>query len=94
LLILTVDSTAKVWAVDTTSVESLARMSTSPMALLQHSCFVYSAQFHPRDRNPSIVITGAFDGMIRVWNSINGEVHISVSIAVATVFLTRSFVCQ
>lgn len=71
------DNTAKVWAVDTSSVDALARMSTTPTALLQHACFVYCAQFHPRDRSPPIVLTGAFDGITAFSRpfSVHGHIH-------------------
>jgi WD40 repeat protein len=35
---------------------------------LQHPCFVYCARFHPPKGAPAAVITGAYDGVLRVWN--------------------------
>lgn len=45
--------------------------------LLPHPAFVYTAQFHPRV--PSVIVTGGYDQVIRVWgtspNRANPEVR-------------------
>ena len=46
--------------------------------LLPHPAFVYCAQFHPRV--DTIVVTGGFDQVIRIWDISGEEPHGNVSI--------------
>eukprot|EP00047_Mylnosiga_fluctuans_P022912 m.128928 g.128928 ORF g.128928 m.128928 type:complete len:715 (+) comp9423_c0_seq1:39-2183(+) len=57
------DSTACVW--------SLAR-GTEPVLCLQHPCFVYCVRLHPSRVAATSAITGAYDGVIRVWQLDSG----------------------
>jgi jouberin len=50
------DGTARIWHKKSTE---------NKVTSLQHPCFVYAAVFHPADSR--IVVTGAYDGKIRVW---------------------------
>lgn len=52
------DGTAKVWYLN-------AKKNQEPLTL-QHTSFVYAAQFRPHSV-PPIVATGAYDGIVRVW---------------------------
>lgn len=54
------DSSVKIW-----NIKTLSHVCETN---LQHSSYVYAAQFHPTATSPQLVITGAYDGNIRVWN--------------------------
>ena len=45
--------------------------------LLPHPAFVYCAQFHPRV--DTVVVTGGFDQVIRIWDISGEEPHGDVS---------------
>ena len=45
--------------------------------LLPHPVFVYCAQFHPRV--DTVVVTGSFDQVIRIWDISGEEPHGDVS---------------
>ncbi|CAH2250341.1 jouberin isoform X1 [Pelobates cultripes] len=61
------DSTVRLWK---TGSESL-----SALKVLPHPSFVYAAKFHPMAN--ALVVTGCYDGVIRVWNvkmkEVNGQ---------------------
>ena len=64
-----------------------------PVVTLQHPCFVYTACFHPRNppppaanlgasngnQQPRIVITGAYDRTVRLWNRDTGVILCELS---------------
>ncbi|CAD5113877.1 DgyrCDS3040 [Dimorphilus gyrociliatus] len=52
------DCTVRVWDIE--------EMKSEPCKVLPHPNFVYTALFHPRV--PSIIVTGGFDNIIRVWS--------------------------
>jgi jouberin len=61
------DCTVKLWLYDKNNIESYS--SPDPWTTLPHSSFVYTAKFHPKLKNNKIVITGSYDGLIRIWNA-------------------------
>ena len=52
---------------------SLDKLGEKHTRLLPHPGFVYTAQFHPRVE--SIVVTGGYDEVIRVWDLSVAEEH-------------------
>lgn len=66
------DGTVRVWRCKSADKRVLA---------LQHPCYVYSASFHPEDAK--LIITGAYDGKIRVWllaqDGLSGELLKEIS---------------
>lgn len=81
------DFTAKVWDLSRTrppgSGDGAAAATTTtaagapPAANLQHSCFVYTAAFQPDPggllSGRRVIVTGAFDCCVRLWDSASGE---------------------
>lgn len=63
LLTASSDGTAKIWLLPADG-----ERSTSMPITFQHTCFVYAAQFHPTATSPRVVVTGAYDGIIRLWD--------------------------
>jgi len=59
------DQTVKVWDVRTYKPECLLS--------LQHTSFVYAAKFHPTQRNPRLIFTGSYDGVIRIFEREKGR---------------------
>lgn len=55
------DFTAKVWKIGTP-------IEPNATTVLQHCCFVYSCAFHPVSSESPYLVTGAYDGVIRIWN--------------------------
>ncbi|KAG2441513.1 hypothetical protein HXX76_003135 [Chlamydomonas incerta] len=50
-----------------------------PATVLRHACYVYSAQFHPVQKQGSaLVATGAYDGTVRLWRRYTGELLAAV----------------
>lgn len=41
--------------------------------VLQHSCFVYSCTFAPLQHKRLHIVTGAFDGYLRLWTLNRGK---------------------
>ena len=68
LLSASADGTAKLWSVNRRS--GAGRVLTN----YQHTCFVYTAQFHPTASSPPVVATGAFDWIIRMFHRDTGEI--------------------
>ncbi|GAB6023618.1 Jouberin, variant 2 [Chamberlinius hualienensis] len=60
------DGSAKVWRIGSHNSESAA--------VLPHPSYVYCAKFHPFDK--SLIATGCFDCIIRVWDISEPEVNI------------------
>ncbi|XP_044147534.1 jouberin [Bufo gargarizans] len=52
------DGTARLWRI--------ANEISSPLKVLPHPSFVYTAKFHPMSDH--LVVTGCYDAVIRVWN--------------------------
>lgn len=54
---------------------NVERLQGLAQKILPHPSFVYCAQYHPR--TPSLVVTGGYDGLLRVWNldvnDVNGQ---------------------
>lgn len=54
---------------------NVKRLQSLAHKTLPHPSFVYCAQFHPQAQ--SLVVTGGFDGVLRVWNvdiqDVNGQ---------------------
>lgn len=54
---------------------NIERLQGLAEKILPHPSFVYSAQYHPQA--PSLVVTGGYDGLLRVWNldfqDVNGQ---------------------
>uniref|UniRef100_A0A673LKN9 Abelson helper integration site 1 n=1 Tax=Sinocyclocheilus rhinocerous TaxID=307959 RepID=A0A673LKN9_9TELE len=54
---------------------NIERLQSFAHKTLPHPSFVYSAQFHPQAQ--SLVVTGGYDGVLRVWNvdiqDVNGQ---------------------
>ncbi|KAG8444588.1 hypothetical protein GDO86_009668 [Hymenochirus boettgeri] len=67
LLTASSDATARLW--------KLKNETASALKVLPHPSFVYTAKFHPKVN--SLVVTGCYDSLIRVWNvkvkEINGH---------------------
>ncbi len=40
---------------------------------LRHSCFLYTARFHPDQRTYPVVATGGQDGILRLWDRTTGQ---------------------
>ncbi|KAM9466241.1 jouberin [Clarias gariepinus] len=61
------DGTVRVWNVE--------RLQGLAQKILPHPSFVYTAQYHPQAQ--SLVVTGGYDGLLRVWNldvrDVNGQ---------------------
>ncbi|XP_013379742.1 jouberin [Lingula anatina] len=53
------DATARIW--------NIQKFGSLSEKLLPHPAFVYTAQFHPRV--PTVVVTGGYDKLIRIWNT-------------------------
>eukprot|EP00854_Cymbomonas_tetramitiformis_P004891 gene4891-5973_t len=79
------DFTAKLWTIEkhaapkspggvygTRSPGGVYGSSTGPTQVFQHACFVYAAQCHPSP-DASLVATGAYDCMIRLWDMLTGQ---------------------
>lgn len=53
---------------------------------LQHPCFVYTSSFHPRNGTasardwPQIIITGAYDRTVRLWNRYIVQLNAAIGI--------------
>ncbi|TRY83457.1 hypothetical protein DNTS_016203 [Danionella cerebrum] len=67
LLTASSDGTVRLWNVE--------RLQTLAHKTLPHPSFVYCARFHPQAQ--SLVATGGFDGVLRIWNvdgqDVNGQ---------------------
>ncbi len=54
---------------------NIERLQSFAHKTLPHPSFVYCAQFHPQAQ--SLVVTGGYDGVLRVWNvhvqDVNGQ---------------------
>ena len=69
------DFTARVW--------NLTKNSASPSVIkLQHSCFVYAAVFWPVRNRKLILVTGGYDGTLRLWNGQNGKKIQTIEVSV------------
>lgn len=60
LLSVSNDCTAQIWQINEKS-----NNNPKNIALLPHPCYLYSGKFHPTNLNE--VITGGFDGIVRIW---------------------------
>ena len=70
------DSTVKIWALPLDS-SSHGKETQSPQLLhsFQHAppTYVYAAKYHPVASCPHIVITGAYDQAVRMWDAQSGD---------------------
>eukprot|EP00775_Hariotina_reticulata_P007429 gene7429-7638_t len=48
--------------------------------VLQHHCFVYAAEVHPRVAPVMVAVTGGYDGTLRVWDACQGLVLFAVQV--------------
>lgn len=61
------DFTVKVWGMK-------APHDSHETTVLQHSCFAYSCAFHPVSSKGSYLVTGAYDGTMKIWNARRAKV--------------------
>jgi WD40 repeat protein len=71
------DNSAKVWEV--INPKMLMPVNPNCVSNLQHTCYVYASQFHPCAYEPSLIFTGAYDGLIRIWDSLGGTLIAELS---------------
>jgi WD40 repeat protein len=71
------DNSAKVWEV--INPKMLMPVNPNCVSNLQHTCYVYASQFHPCAYEPSLILTGAYDGLIRIWDSLGGSLIAELS---------------
>ncbi|KAL6750594.1 hypothetical protein V8C86DRAFT_3030862, partial [Haematococcus lacustris] len=69
------DGTAKVWEL---SRYEAAERSLRPL-VLRHPCFVYALAFHPNQGTTPLCVTGAHDGVLRVWHRHSGQLLSALS---------------
>ncbi|GIL96403.1 hypothetical protein Vretimale_2258 [Volvox reticuliferus] len=56
-----------------------ATASLPHATVLNHACYVYTAQFHPVQKiGTALVATGAYDGTVRLWRRYTGELLAAV----------------
>ena len=70
------DSTVRIWAVPLpTSARSKETSAPELLHNLQHKppTYVYAAKYHPVANCPHILVTGAYDQAVRMWDSQSGE---------------------
>lgn len=49
--------------------------------VLQHTCYVYAAEFHPMLQPLPIVATAGYDGTLRLFNGMTGQVLFSLKVS-------------
>ena len=42
------------------------------VCILEHPTFVYCARFHPASPNNTVVVTGSYDKVVRIWTKSEG----------------------
>ncbi|KFU90772.1 Jouberin, partial [Chaetura pelagica] len=65
LLTASSDGTVRMWKIE--------MQATSAVRVFPHPSFVYTAKYHPVD--DSLVVTGCYDSVIRVWNANVEEIY-------------------
>ncbi|NXL88647.1 AHI1 protein, partial [Alectura lathami] len=65
LLTASSDGTVRMWKIET--------QAASAVRIFPHPSFVYTAKYHPVA--DSLVVTGCYDSMIRIWNANVKEIH-------------------
>ncbi|NWX89310.1 AHI1 protein, partial [Nothoprocta pentlandii] len=65
LLTASSDCTVRMWKIET--------QATSAVRVFPHPSFVYTAKYHPTAN--SLVVTGCYDSVIRVWNAKVKDIH-------------------
>ena len=71
LLSASADRTVRLWDFGATAAADGSR--AAPSTTFQHTSYVYAARFHPVATSPQVVMTGAFDGAIRVWSTVDSK---------------------
>ncbi|XP_068006101.1 jouberin isoform X3 [Melanerpes formicivorus] len=65
LLTASSDGTVRMWKIET--------QAASAVRVFPHPSFVYTAKYHPTA--DSLVVTGCYDSVIRIWNANVNEIH-------------------
>ncbi|KAM6081379.1 jouberin isoform 3-T7 [Chlamydotis macqueenii] len=65
LLTASSDGTVRMWKIE--------MQAASPVRVFPHPSFVYTAKYHPVA--DSLVVTGCYDSVIRIWNANVKEIH-------------------